>query len=74
MVISHCAMGRPSAGTDVQALRLELREAPALGQISPSGAVRGIIVSRKYLYDSWFFQNLCPIPRLVPLKRLIHRV
>lgn len=40
MVISHCARRKPSAGTDVQALRLELREAPALSQISPSGAVR----------------------------------
>lgn len=41
MVISHCARRKPSAGTDVQALRLELGEAPALSQISPSGAVRG---------------------------------
>lgn len=40
MVISHCARRMPSAGTDVQALRLELREAPALSQISPSGAIR----------------------------------
>lgn len=43
MVISHCARRKPSAGTDVylQALRLELREAPALIQIGPSGTVRG---------------------------------
>lgn len=43
MVISHCARRKPSAGTDIhlQALRLELREAPALSQIGPSGTVRG---------------------------------
>lgn len=39
MAISYCARGRPSADTDVQALRLEVGEAPALSQISPSGAV-----------------------------------